>query len=443
MVKKERLCCLLVVALILALSLTTVEGAALVTLKIRAINPSKTEKQKVSVKSYLPKAVKPADIVSAGDLEVSYDVSAGAYVVTKDVELDPTNSRTFEVSIKDIWEIPEATIKELTGHAEKLSLALKDSDKADTAAGYKALIDEGLKGVLARQAATAVGTVKPVDHIRAYESNQEVLDRIRKDVGVLENLVIGAGKDLDTILGEPKIPPALDSGDPGATGSVVIIHVKITNPSLTEKKKVPLMHEFPSEVKTTDVVDAGGLQIGFDATRNVSYAYLDDIELGPQESRVFDVKIKDPWAALVERLPRLEKRCQDILVITKDLESYKAVTAQATGLLKELDELKGKKGPGLVNQEYVAFARQQAGQVHGIEMRIQRLEEFFQPHEKPMKNGIPVMDVPRPDKQTTWVLIYVILGFLGVFSALFFLRWYGKGKAEKEEQPGRTSADQK
>ena len=87
----------------------------------------------------------------------------------------------------------------------------------------------------------------------------------------------------------------------------------------------------------------------------------------------------------------------------------------------------------MVNDQYVAFARRQVADVTAIEGRIQRLEEFFQPNEKAVIGG-PIMDVPRPDKRTTWVIIYIILGFLGIFSLLFFLRWFGKGKAEKVDK---------
>ena len=442
MVSKQKLRYRCLVALLLALCWVPVQGAV-VTLKIRAINPSKTEKQKVPVKAHLPRGVQPADVVNSGELDVSYDVSTRTYVVSKEIELAPSDARTFDVTLRDIWVIPEATIKELSGHAQKMSAALKGTDKAGTATGCKELIDGGLKEILARQEAATVGAVKPVDHIRVYESNMESLERVRKDVGVLENLVIAAGKDLDSILGTPKMLPPPDSGDSSATGAVVTLHIKITNPSLTEKKKVPLRHEFPAEIKPTDVVDAAGLQIGFDASRNICYAYLEDLELAPQESRVFDVKIKDPWAGLTGKFPRIEKRCRDILAITKDMETYKAVDAQDRTILKDLEVVKGQKGPDRVNQDYVAFSRQQATQVHELEARTQRLEEFFQPHEQPIKNGIPVMDVPRPDKQTTWILIYIILGFLGVFSALFFLRWYGKSKSETLGQSDQPAGDKK
>jgi hypothetical protein len=41
-----------------------------------------------------------------------------------------------------------------------------------------------------------------------------------------------------------------------------------------------------------------------------------------------------------------------------------------------------------------------------------------------------MMDIPRPDRRTTWVIIYIILAFLALFSLAFFFRWYGRTKAE-------------
>ncbi|MEI6564571.1 MAG: hypothetical protein WCO42_09740 [bacterium] len=415
---------------------------AVITLKIRVINPSKTENQKATVNSALPGQVKPEDVVNAGGLDVVYDVDTKSYAVKKEVELKPSESRIFEVVIKDIWTIPEADIQTLKTHAGKLAEALKSSNKEESAGRLKDLIDTGVKTVLARQAAYEVGAVKPLEHIRAYEANSEAVTRIRTDVGILENLVIASGKDPEVILGAPKIPPRLDRDMNDATNAVIVLHIKISNSSLTEKRKVPLKHDFPAEVRPTDILDAGGLQIGVDSTKNLCYAYLlEDIELEPQGTKVFDVKIRDPWATGGGKLPKLEARVKEILNITREMDSYKAVIAQAQVILKDLDEVKARKSPEGVNDQYVAFARRQATDIHEIETRIQRLEELFQPSEKPMKGGVPMMDVPRPDKRTTWVIIYIILGFLGVFSLLFYLRWYGKGKAEKVEGMGQKSED--
>lgn len=404
--------------------------AATLTLKIRAINPSQSDKQSVDVKQPLPKLVKPDDVVSAGELDVVYDVTSKGYFVQKKVEVDPGQTRTFDVVIKDIWIIPDETLRDMADQIRSLSSSLKGSEQEATSEKLAGMIQENIESVSARQAAYAVGVAKPVDHIRAFESNMEMMGRIRRDVGMLENLAIVAGKVPPRLMGAPQGTPPAEAESGNSTGDVVTLHIKVTNPSLTEKRPVPLRHEFPSEIKPTDVMDAGGLQIGFDTARNVCYAYLDSVQLAPQESKVYDVKIRNPWMDVLLKVPRLENRAVELVKLTKEAPEYKVVQTQAEALMKEIESLKAQKRPDVVNAQYVAYARKQHEAFRDIEARILRLEELFQPREKPVRFGVPMMDIPRPDRRTTWVIIYIILAFLALFSLAFFFRWYGRTKAE-------------
>jgi hypothetical protein len=406
-------------------------SAATLTLKLRAINPSQTETQRAPVKAYLPRPATPADVVNAGELVLAYDIASKAYYVSKDVDLMPAETRTFEVVINDIWTTPESQFTEWVTHVGKLAGALRGTEQAETAARMKGVLEEAIKGVQDRQASAAVGLVRPVEHIRAFEANQEALDRIRRDLGMLENLVIAAGKDPGTILGAPKAAPAADSERLRNSNDVVTIRIKVTNPSLTETRKIPLKREFPVEVKPADVVDAGGLQVGFDAAKGLTYAYLEDVELAPRESRTFEVTVRNPWSGQPGKLPLLQERLGQLMKITEGAPEHKAVRDRAQALLGSLAALKEQKAPAAMNEQYVAFARAQGEAVRDLEAGVMRLEELFQPREKPYRYGVPMMDVPRPDRRTTWVIIYIILGFLAAFSALFFLRWYGRSKAEK------------
>jgi hypothetical protein len=414
--------------------------AGTITLKIRAINPSQTDKQSIEVRQPLPKLVKPDDVVSSDDLEVVYDVASKSYFVQKKVELEPAQTRTFDVVIKDIWLIPEETLNELTTHTTSLAAALKGADQAATADKLNTMIQENLKTVTERQGTYVVGIAKPIDHIRAYESNLEAMDRIRRDIGVLENLVISAGKTPQRLLGSPRGSPPAEAETGNTTGDVVTIHIKVTNPSLTEKRPISIKRDFPSEIKPTDVMDAGGLQIGFDAARNVCYASLEAVMLAPQETKVYDVKVRNPWTDALLRVPRLATRASELVRLTKDTTDYKVIQDQALELLKELESIKTQKPPDEVNEQYVAHARQQNEALRDVESRILRLEELFQPHEKPVRFGVPMMDMPRPDRRTTWVIIYIILAFLGVFSLAFFFRWYGRSKSEQLDRQTEKEA---
>lgn len=416
-------------------------SAASVVLKIRAINPSQGEKQAIEVKSLLPRPATPADVLDAAGLDVVYDVAGKAYAVKKTVELNPGETRTFEVQLKDIWVIAPATLDELERHGATLAGALKGTAQGDTAGRVGSLVAEALSGVRSRQTANAVGTVRPVDHIRAYEANLEAIDRVRRDIGMLENLVIAAGKDPGQILGAARVPPPAEAVRGEApTSQAVIIHIKVTNPSLTEKRKIPLRREFPPEIKPTDIVDAGGLQIGFDSGRNVTYAYIEDVELGPQETKTFDVRIRNPWAVAGDWLPRLEERARELSDICRKTEAYKSVVEDVEKVLKDIEGIKGQKAPETMSEAYVAFARSQVSRIRDVEGRVMRLEELFQPREKPQQVfGAPMLNVKPPSRRTTWIIIYIILGFLGLVSLTFYLRWYGKSKAEKVEQQGRES----
>ena len=47
-------------------------------------------------------------------------------------------------------------------------------------------------------------------------------------------------------------------------------------------------------------------------------------------------------------------------------------------------------------------------------------------------NDLPPLlkKIQAPTPKTTWIIIYIILGFLAVVSLLFFARWFGRGRGE-------------
>ena len=139
--------------------------AATLTLKIRAINPSQSDKQSVDVKQPLPKLVKPDDVVSAGELDVVYDVTSKGYFVQKKVEVDPGQTRTFDVVIKDIWIIPDETLRDMADQIRSLSSSLKGSEQEATSEKLAGMIQENIESVSARQAAYAVGQMNGVQNL--------------------------------------------------------------------------------------------------------------------------------------------------------------------------------------------------------------------------------------------------------------------------------------
>jgi len=93
-----------------------------------------------------------------------------------------------------------------------------------------------------------------------------------------------------------------------------------------------------------------------------------------------------------------------------------------------LNSLEKEPVPTDLNDKYVAFFRQQAAKLDVIEQKIARVEAALKPIEKTSQLGF---QAKPPSSKTTWLIIWIILGFLAFISLVFFFRWYGRSKAEK------------
>jgi hypothetical protein len=405
--------------------------AQTVVLRLRAVNPSTLTSQTVTVSSVLPKPAKPADVTDAGGFEISYDVQNGYYAIRQEVVLAPREVRTFRLELRDLWVIPAEDLAALETHAGRLRDLLKGSRQSATAEELTELVLRQIGAMRERQNAAKLPEGRVVDHLRAWETNREILQRVRKDLGVLENMVFGAGKDPGSLEGAARAQPDAIPIEfaAGPVTNELTLKIRVTNP--TERTQtLPIRRDLPMEIGPADVLDAGGLEALYDANRQVTYVFLAGIELGPRQERIFEVRIRDRWRLNQDRLDRLTGRATNLLSIAQSFKEYQSILSLAQGLVTELEALRGET-PAMGKAEYVAQARERDRRMQTAESKILRLEELFRPQE--VQRKLPeasMLDVPRPSTKTTWLIIYIILGFLGIFSLLFFLRWYGKSRAE-------------
>lgn len=160
-------------------------------LRVVAVNPSKSKPQKVPIKIYLPKEVIPDDIIEMKDLKVAYDSSKSLYYAYNDgADLAPQETRIFEVKLEDVWRVPEeetSKIKLQTG------LVMKHLEKTEHAADAKAIVDSVHKRVEDIMTKQDDATVSREDHIGAYRTNLQVMEEIKKDIALLEKMLMHSG----------------------------------------------------------------------------------------------------------------------------------------------------------------------------------------------------------------------------------------------------------
>ena len=412
--------------------------AATVVIQVRAYNPSVTDAQVVTIREYLPKGIDPqTDVISTGGLEIGYDVQEALYYVHAELTLETNTFRTYNVELQDVWTIdPEVLdgIKSKSGrHVEQLT----NSKYRKTAERLKSVVDKNLERVRATQEKNSLirGT-KPIEHIRAHELNMMLMERITEDLGHIENLVISAGLDPEKIEGQTTRPPtprdewALDKAD--YPTAVLSFTVKNTG---TNSRVLPIRQDLPVELRSDDVTPPEGLAVGFDDQKRVIFVFSEGIEFGAQESRVFEIQVRDKWGIPPERTRDLHTRTTNLAAMISEVESFPALDSRLEEILAMIDGVEASDTPAALTAEYVAFGRRQAEDLADIEQKIMSIEELLEKRveQSPdvLKVASDVFKTKAPDKKTTWIIIYTILVFLGIVSVMFFLRWSGRSRSEQ------------
>jgi len=165
-------------AIFLILSFTGVAYAGIV-LKVMAMNPSKDQIQKATIKTYLPKETKPEDIINKGDLEIAYDTQQGSYYVYGDFELKPGEVLEQDIEIRDIWVIPFTELENLKQETDKIVSLLKNTELAERITFLKNSIDSKINQIMEIQKNPAPN---PEKHISEYRESLKVMESVKTDI---------------------------------------------------------------------------------------------------------------------------------------------------------------------------------------------------------------------------------------------------------------------
>jgi len=164
-------------------------------MSVVVVNPSSTKTQSVPIKMYLPMEVTPDVILSLDGLDVEYDSEKSMYYLYKDeVILKPSETKTFNVEIKDVWKVPQGRLDSLSDQAGAIIDRLAGSEFYDSAKLLGEAIDGALNTIAVTQNDEAVSRRT---HIGIFRNNQKIVTQVKEDVERLE-------KQLDIVHSLPK-----------------------------------------------------------------------------------------------------------------------------------------------------------------------------------------------------------------------------------------------
>ncbi len=174
---------------LLLLALGASGAGASVTLRIVAVNPSEIEPREVDVKSYLPKGTTRGDILQTDGMTIGYDDQREQYYVHKQVALEPQQSVSFTVELKDVWLIEPVVLEGLASRARDLTERLGKTRYAEQAQQLAGRIQDNVDSIRQHQELNLIPKVTPSEHIAAFHRNRIMHDVIRADVEMLEKLL--------------------------------------------------------------------------------------------------------------------------------------------------------------------------------------------------------------------------------------------------------------
>ncbi|MBL7069363.1 MAG: hypothetical protein ISS34_05850 [Candidatus Omnitrophica bacterium] len=440
-----------VVAVILFLVLLFAATAeAAVKLKVAVVNPSTTVSQTTLVKFDLPKGIAPEHIVDIGDMELKYDFGKGIYYVSKMVTLEPAQKLVLEVKLLDVWSIPNEELTFLGEHVSTLMEKLENTKHSGIGATLCKKIKDSLAAVAKLQEEASLNMK---EKINLYYENIEILNGIKGDIGMLENLVIDVGGVVEERVEVPATlaVSVIGEKEPMAEEETVELNVKISNPSEKRKQITPIKYILPEEITPRHILDCSGLEAAYDFSKECFYVYNDAVELEPSETKVFTVKVRDIWRIPKLEIEALNSHTNNLMLLLEETEYFNQGKLIADKIFFNLDQIAESQSKKVEVARHIAYYRDNTSTLDQTRKYVAQLEKIVtQSGSSPgvtiaraerIEGGGPEVKRPTgyeglrfiaesifkgkaPTVATTWKIVFTILAFIGIVGATFYILWY-------------------
>jgi hypothetical protein len=219
------------------------------------------------------------------------------------------------------------------------------------------------------------------------------------------------------------------------TSGSVKFRIMVVNPSKTKVQKVQVKKYLPQEVKLKDIMDAGGLDLEYDSEKAIYYAYKNDLELQTGEARVFDVEVEDIWIIPDATFADVRKQVESAAARLKNSDFAARAEELAKTVPGLIDEMqKSQADEGVSREQHIGLYRQNLQTIKKIQEELAQMQRSIQQSSGPQTPDVfekNKLKLNMPAKTTTWLIIIVIIVFLGLLAGIFFFGWLAQMKSSQ------------
>ncbi len=112
----------------------------------------------------------------------------------------------------------------------------------------------------------------------------------------------------------------------------------VMNPSETEKKAIPIKYYLPEELNPEDIINAGGLNVEYDIDKG-GYYVSGETQLGPKESKTYEIEVRDIWKIPEEKLDLLRKHVEEKVKTLEGSASYSTAKNLKDSVVARIDSI--------------------------------------------------------------------------------------------------------
>jgi len=208
------------------------------------------------------------------------------------------------------------------------------------------------------------------------------------------------------------------------------------NPSSDKEQAVTIKTYLPQEVTPEAIVDAAGLDIDFDAEQSLYYVYKNDVLLKPSETKTFNIELRDVWIIPQGRLDSLRAQAQSVISRLEGSPFYESARLLGDTIYRTLDTVAITQNDTTVSRKsHIGIYRNNLLIVNQIKEDIDRLEKQLA-----VASSLPKPDVleesqlktESPTESTSWMIIFIIMLFIGMLAGVFFFTWHAQAHATKD-----------
>ncbi|MBU0693300.1 MAG: hypothetical protein KKC11_01315 [Candidatus Omnitrophica bacterium] len=157
-----------------------------VKLSLKINNPADSKKEKFAFVYYLPREIKPDDVLQKEDLELKYDLAEKLFYLCKDLDLEPQENKVYKVELKDVWKIDLEKLNIFSDYGQKMADLLKGGGDYSLGLELRDDIIDSIAGIIASQNREQSLEMQ----IGAFRDNLKRIEKIKDDIRKSEKLAL-------------------------------------------------------------------------------------------------------------------------------------------------------------------------------------------------------------------------------------------------------------